>query len=149
MSGLSAAPTLLVINRQRAVSVNLADIELRGRLAIPLCLRSVGGGRVVLTDLPEVEVALVSDRVIARVHRHFLNVPGATDVITFEHGELVVSATTAERQARKLGEIVERELLRYIVHGLLHLNGHEDTEATDAARMWRAQEKILDEVWPR
>lgn len=108
----------------------------------------MGDGQAVLAGLPGVEIALVSDRVIAQVHRRFLDVPGATDVITFEHGELVVSATTAMRQARELGEIVERETLRYIVHGLLHLNGHEDAEATEAAEMWRAQEQIVDQIWP-
>ncbi len=102
-----------------------------------------------LTGLPEVEVALVSDRVIAQVHRRFLNIPGATDVITFAHGELVVSAATAARQARELGEIIEREVLRYIVHGLLHLNGHEDANPSAAAAMWRAQERIVEKVWPR
>ncbi len=141
-------PTLLISNRQRAVPLDLGAIERPARIAIPLCLRNVGGGLPVLASSPEVEVALVSDRVIAQVHRQFLNVPGATDVITFEHGELVVSATTARRQAQEIGEIVEREVMRYIVHGLLHLNGHEDADVVDAAAMWHAQEKILDEIWP-
>ena len=112
------------------------------------CLERPGQRQPVLAVLPEVEAVLVSDRVIARIHRRFMNIPGATDVITFEHGELVVSATTASRQARELGEAIERELLRYIVHGLLHLNGHEDAAAADAAKMWRAQEEILNGVWP-
>ncbi len=148
MSGADSTPTLLISNRQRAVPLEIAAIEGRARSALPLCLQDAGGGLAVLAGLPEVEIAFVSDRVIAQVHRRFLHVPGATDVITFEHGELVVSATTARRQARELGEIFEREVLRYIVHGMLHLNGHEDADKADAARMWRAQEKILGEVWP-
>ncbi len=63
-----------------------------------------GAARAVARKLDEVEVSVVSDRVIARVHRHFLEVPGATDVITFAHGEIVLSATTAARQARENGE---------------------------------------------
>ncbi len=141
-------PTLLINNRQRAVPLDLGAIERAAHRAVPLCLQSVGGESAGLTGLPEVEVVLVSDRVIARVHRQFLKVPGATDVITFEHGELVVSATTAKRQARELGEAVEREVLRYIVHGLLHLNGYEDADAMDAAAMWRIQEKVLAKIWP-
>ena len=95
-----------------------------------------------------VEVAVVSDRVIARVHRQFMGIPGATDVITFRHGEIVLSATTAARQARVHGETCDREAARYIVHGLLHLNGHEDAGTEDAAAMWRAQEEILRTCWP-
>ncbi len=141
-------PTLLIGNRQRTVPLDVAVIEHLAAKAVPLCLRSVGQGQAVLAGVPEVEIALVSDRVIAQVHRRFMNAPGATDVITFAHGELVVSAVTAAKQARELGEIVEREVLRYIVHGLLHLNGHEDADAADAAEMWRVQEMILAEVWP-
>ncbi len=143
-----SGPTLLISNRQRAVKLDLPAIQRRAEAALPACLQHPGDGHAALAGLAEVEIAVVSDRVIARVHRQFLNVPGATDVITFEHGELVVSATTAARQARELGEIVERELLRYVVHGLLHLNGHEDAEAAPAARMWRVQEQIVAEVSP-
>ena len=141
-------PTLLVRNRQRAVPLDLAVIERCAGAAVPLCARRSGGGQAVWAGLAEVEVALVSDRVIAQVHRRFLNVPGATDVITFEHGELVVSAATAARQARELGEVVEREVVRYVVHGLLHLNGHEDAEVAGAAEMWRVQEEVVAAVWP-
>lgn len=95
------------------------------------------------------EVSIVSDRAIAAVHRRFLKVRGATDVITFPHGEIVVSATTAARQAMEHGEAMGRELARYVVHGLLHLHGHLDAESKDAAAMWRAQEKVLDQLWPR
>ncbi len=101
-----------------------------------------------LERLPAVEVVIVSDRVIARVHRQFLGIPGATDVITFPHGEIVVSAVTAARQARQNMEKTDREIARYIVHGFLHLHGHEDADAAEAAAMWQAQERVLDELWP-
>ena len=94
-------------------------------------------------------MAVVSDRVIARVHQQFMDIAGATDVITFGHGEIVLSAATAARQARAHGETCDREVARYIVHGLLHLNGHEDAETADAAAMWRAQEEVLQACWPR
>ncbi len=77
-----------------------------------------------------------------------MNVPGATDVITFNHGEIVLSADTARRQALEHGETTDREIARYIVHGLLHLNGHEDADPDDAATMWRAQEHVLRLLWP-
>ena len=99
-------------------------------------------------NLAIVDVSVVSDRVITRVHRQFLDVPGATDVITFEHGEIVLSATTAARQALENGEECNREIARYIVHGLLHLNGYDDNEATAAAAMWKIQERVLQAVWP-
>ena len=142
-------PAILLVNRQRRV--RLAEwkrVKETAAAAVSLCGEFSGGSKARLTDLDEVEVAVVSDPVIADVHRRFMNIPGATDVITFAHGEIVVSADTAAREAEERGEALEREVLRYVVHGLLHLNGHEDAGADDAARMWQAQEEVLDGIWP-
>jgi probable rRNA maturation factor len=96
--------------------------------------------------LGELEVSIVSDRVIAEVHRRFMNIEGATDVITFEHGEIVISAATAERQGKEHEQRLEEELGLYIIHGILHLAGYEDVTDKDAAQMKKKQEEILDLV---
>src|SRR5256885_989768 len=80
-------------------------------------VRHSGDGRFDLTKLALVEVAIVSDTMIARVHRQFMGVPGATDVITFDHGEIVVSADTARAQAAEHGHGVVEELALCIIHG--------------------------------
>lgn len=90
---------------------------------------------------------LVSDRVIARIHQNFMNDPSPTDVITFHHGEVIVSLETAKRQAEEFGETYEREVARYMIHGLLHLAGWEDHDAEERQEMHRHQEAILAEVW--
>jgi probable rRNA maturation factor len=69
-------------------------------------------------------------------------VPGATDVITFEHGEIVVSADTAKRCAAEHGHGVTEELALYVIHGLLHLNGYDDIAPRDRAKMHRVQDRI-------
>ena len=118
---------------------------LRGfaRLALESCRDHSADGRSALRAIEKVEVAIVSDRVIAAVHERFMNIPGATDVITFEHGEIVASAQTAAAYARRYGRHVEQELALYIIHGLLHLNGYDDVKRSDAARMRRTQQRIL------
>lgn len=143
-----SVPRVSIWNRQRLIRLDLDGLEVLAGAAVPLCLDQAGGGCPVLHELEEVEVALVSDRVIAQVHRRFMNIPGATDVITFEHGEIVVSVTTAQREALARMEPVSREALRYIVHGLLHLNGHEDAQKEEAAAMWQAQEEVMMRLWP-
>ena len=135
--------TIHVHNRQRAVPVQLAWLRRLARVALEICAESSADGRFALRRLEEIEVAIVSDRVIARVHERFMNIPGATDVITFEHGEIVMSAQTAAAHARGYDHGVDLELALYIVHGLLHLNGYEDAVRSDAARMRRTQERIL------
>ena len=132
-----------VQNRQRAVAVDLPWLRRFAEAALEKCARQSGDGSFALAQLAEVEVAIVSDRVIARVHREFMGLPGATDVITFAHGEIVMSAPTAQSHAREYGHPTGHELALYTVHGLLHLNGYEDDTARAAARMHRTQDRVL------
>ena len=76
-----------------------------------------------------------------------MNIEGPTDVITFHHGEIVIGAQVAERQAAEYAEPLAREILRYMVHGLLHLAGHEDAQPEERAAMEAAQETIVARLW--
>lgn len=100
-----------------------------------------------LASLECVEVALVDDETSGRVHDQFMGIEGATDVITFEHGEIVIGVEVAKRQAVEYGEPELRELLRYLVHGLLHLAGHEDEKDGDRKVMEAAQERLVAALW--
>ncbi len=110
--------------------------------------RHFRGGHPPLAELETVEVALVNDEESDRVHRDFMGIEGATDVITFEHGEIVIGVEVAKRQAAEYGEPELRELCRYLVHGLLHLGGHEDESDEDRAAMEAVQEELVTELWP-
>jgi probable rRNA maturation factor len=81
---------------------------------------------------------------MAELHRRFFREPGPTDVITFQHGEIVVSTETARTQARRFGTSLEHELRLYVAHGLLHLRGFDDKTAAGAEEMKRIQEKLAD-----
>jgi probable rRNA maturation factor len=132
-----------ITNRQRSVRFNLGWLRDVGVAALGDCARVSGDGRFALRALDEVEVAVVSDAVIARVHRDFMDIPGVTDVITFDHGEIVVSAQTAARCAVEHGHSVDAELALYIVHGLLHLNGYDDM--TPEAR--KVMHAVQNRIW--
>ncbi|GAA5482530.1 rRNA maturation RNase YbeY [Haloferula sargassicola] len=105
------------------------------------------GGNPPLVALEEIDVALVDDPESDRVHRDFMGIEGATDVITFEHGEIVIGVEVAKRQAAEYGEPELRELLRYLVHGLLHLAGHEDEAEETRATMEKIQESLVIKLW--
>ena len=111
--------------------------------ALSECLKLQPRKSGVLKELAEIDVVLVSDKRIAQIHRQFMNEPGPTDVITFQHGEIVISVETAKRQARQYGATVEHELRLYVVHGLLHLQGFDDKTAAGAAEMKRVQEQLV------
>jgi probable rRNA maturation factor len=80
---------------------------------------------------------------MASLHQQFLNEPGPTDVITFQHGEIFISVPTARRQARQFGTSLVRELQLYIVHGLLHLHGFMDQTPRETRQMRAAEAAVL------
>ena len=98
-------------------------------------------------DLDDIEVTLVSDAIIADVHVRFMSIEGATDVITFDHGEIVISTETAAEQGRENGNSIEKETALYLVHGLLHLAGYADRAPQEFAEMARLQVGILERIW--
>ena len=135
-------PELVVLNRQRSVVLDLAALEARLLRALLLCAVHSADGVYALRSLEEVVVSLVSDRRIAQIHRDFMNIPGATDVITFEHGEIIISAQTAMRCAGEYGHSTLEEAALYAVHGMLHLNGFLDGTDDQRQVMHALQEGI-------
>lgn len=115
--------------------------------AARLALQHAAAPESPLSLLATLEVALVDDETSARVHQDFMDIEGPTDVITFHHGEIVIGTEVAARQAAEFGEPLAREILRYFVHGLLHLAGHEDAEPAERAAMESAQEAIVSTLW--
>jgi probable rRNA maturation factor len=136
-------PQIGVRNLQRKISLNAAGLEKFAAKALRCCLERHKRKETELSRLRSVFVWLVSDRRMSRLHRQFLGQRGATDVLTFQHGEIFISVATAKRHARAFGNSLTRELQLYIVHGLLHLNGFDDRTQPGARRMEKMQAKIL------
>ena len=80
---------------------------------------------------------------MAALHQKFCGTSGPTDVLTFQHGEIVISAETAARQARIFERSLTAEIQLYLLHGLLHLAGFDDVTAQQQKRMQRMQNKLL------
>ena len=134
---------VIVRNLQRSVPIKVAALQAFARRAMAACAALPGRRSF---PAGEVAVLIVSDRRMAAVHHQFMNIAGPTDVITFQHGEILISAQTAQRHARRFRNSLVRELQLYIVHGFLHLRGFDDTTATAARRMQSLQEKILRHI---
>jgi probable rRNA maturation factor len=119
-----------------------------GRAAWPQVQSAALPGLSVLDALEDIEVTLLTDAEIAQVHAEFLQDPTPTDVITFHHGEILISIDTAARQAVEHGQNqpVAHEIALYLIHGLLHLGGWDDHEPEAAAAMAAQQQAILDKL---
>jgi probable rRNA maturation factor len=140
---MKSRPHVLVHNLQRKIAVNVVDLERFARRATTLCLQLRREKKTDLETLGEISIMIVSDRRMASLHRRFMNEPGPTDVITFQHGEIFISADTAKRNARRFGDSLAHEFRLYVVHGLLHLHGFDDRDPAGARKMAGAQRKIL------
>lgn len=116
--------------------------------ALPAILAAPPGPEHLLSNLQLVEISIVDDHTIARIHGEYLDDPTATDVITFPHGdglgEIIVSADTAASYAASHELDASRELFRYIVHGLVHLHGYLDSTPELRAALFAIQEPIVE-----
>ena len=133
---------LLSDQSEREHPLDLAWLDRLGQCALPR-VAAVQREASVLTEIEEIEITLVDDPTIAQVHGEFMNLPDPTDVITFHHGEVLISIDTAERQAHEYARSWQHEVALYIVHGLLHLGGYLDKSPEDFEWMAATQERIL------
>ncbi len=134
---------IVVRNLQRRLPLALPWLRRFAAVALEEAGSHSGDGAFALPALDEVSVAIVSDRRIAQIHVDFMGIAGPTDVITFDHGDIVLSAETARTYAAEYGQSVDREVALYILHGLLHLNGFDDRTAGDRKRMHAVQARLF------
>ncbi|MEL7237457.1 MAG: rRNA maturation RNase YbeY [Planctomycetota bacterium] len=100
-----------------------------------------------------VEVQIIGDATMSRLHEQFLGIEGPTDVLTFEldydtggrvtESSIAVCLDEAARQAATRSHDTATELLLYAVHGLLHLVGYDDHDPDDYAAMHAKEDEIL------
>jgi probable rRNA maturation factor len=130
-----------LLNRQRARTIDLPALSRFAQRA----LEKVEA--IARTALPaEIVVVLLSDRRISAIHLRFMRIAGPTDVITFQHGEILISVETAHRQATRFGSELLEELCLYLLHGLLHLAGHDDATRSGSREMDRLQQRLMREI---
>jgi probable rRNA maturation factor len=134
-----------VVNRQRRVKVPVARL----RRVATTALRALGRPGM------DVHLTFVGDRAARRLNARYRGVPAPTDVLAFPLqapgpstllGEVIVSAETARRQARRLGVPTGLELGLLVVHGLLHLVGYDDRDPGEARLMHLRAREILRAV---
>jgi len=86
-----------------------------------------------------------------RIYRHKDYV---TDVLSFEEdrktteiGEIIVCVSQAKRQAQTFSHSLEKEILRLVLHGYLHLSGYDHVKNKEALVMEALEEKILQKYY--
>jgi probable rRNA maturation factor len=146
--------------------VGVADVQIvdaTGRLGVAEVAWLQGRAREALRYLGvggQVQVRILDEARMDEAHRRYSGVEGTTDVLTFdlrEHGpdgkgagpldtDMLVCLDEAERQGCAHGHEARRELLLYIVHGVLHCLGHDDRDPASSARMHQREDEILTAI---
>lgn len=142
---------IVVSNRQRARKLDLPWLE---KVAAAILAKTK-------VKQAEVGIVLVGGKEMAKLNDTFLGHEGSTDVITFDysepgrpavtaaaaiHGEIFVCVAEAERQAKLFGTNWRSELVRYVVHGVLHLMGHDDLQPVARNKMKRVEGRLVREL---
>jgi probable rRNA maturation factor len=100
----------------------------------------------------EISLAFVDNATIHTLNKRYLDHDEPTDVLSFPlsepnakrlAGELVIGAEVALAQAQERGHDVQAELALYVIHGMLHLCGHDDKSDTTAQEMRQRERHYL------
>ncbi len=137
-------------NLQKKIKINNSLI----RKAILHTLKSEGQPQDT-----HVSVAIVADSKIKQMNATYRKKDSVTDILAFPMqekefpqickgvlGEIVISAESAEIQAKNMNILFDEEMIRLSVHGTLHLLSYTDTSIRDARKMITRQEQLVKEL---
>jgi len=106
----------------------------------------------------DMTIVLTDDAQLHELNREYLGVDAPTDVLSFPAaetdpetgaqylGDIVISIPRAMLQAQAGGHPLEAEVQLLVVHGTLHLLGHDHAEAEEKTRMWQAQAEVMSRL---
>lgn len=112
----------------------------------------------------DLSVVLADDATIHTLNLKWRGKDKETDVLSFSQregdafpapsqapmlGDVVISMDTAQRQAQKIGHSLEDEVARLLVHGVLHLLGHDHVQGGAQSRKMKAEEARILEILKR
>ena len=106
----------------------------------------------------DLSIILTNDTRLHELNLNYLGIDAPTDVLSFPAsetdpesgarylGDILISIPRAQAQAEAVGHALEAEVQLLVVHGVLHLLGHDHAEPDEKARMWKAQAEILKKL---
>jgi rRNA maturation RNase YbeY len=141
---------LIVRNRQRARPLNTKFLR---KVLRALLIHELS------RDEFEIGVSIIGEEAMTRMNQGYLRHKGSTDVITFDYtdasrpkclaGEIFVCLDEALAQAPRFRVTWQNELVRYIVHGILHLCGYDDKTVAERKKMKREENRLMSRLAAR
>jgi probable rRNA maturation factor len=136
-----------MINLETALDISF-DLALLEQAALAALAHQSADG--------DLTIVLTDEEQLHHLNRDYLGVDAPTDVLSFPAsetdpetgrrylGDILLSMPRAEAQALAAGHPVVDEARLLIIHGVLHLLGHDHAEADEKAKMWKAQADVLE-----
>lgn len=140
---------MLEIAEGYQLSVNLHSLEEAAKTA----LRQQAAPAE--TDLT---IVITDDEQLRELNRQYRHIDAPTDVLSFPAdfidpdnelpylGDILISYERANTQASAAGHSAEAELQLLVVHGVLHLLGHDHADPEEKTQMWSDQSEILRQL---
>ena len=105
------------------------------------------------TDAYDLNILFVNETRMAKINLEHLRHEGATDIITFDyttptllHGDLIICPPVASENAARYRVSLGHEIVRNIIHGVLHLLGYADSKSIVRKKMKRAENRLLQKL---
>jgi rRNA maturation RNase YbeY len=103
-------------------------------------------------ELAALQLNFISSDYIHKINKKYLQHDYSTDIITFNYtenkllldGELYISIQDTEKNAKKYGISLEQELLRLVIHGVLHLLGYDDMSKDNKIVMKKIENRLVN-----
>ncbi|MBM3124836.1 MAG: rRNA maturation RNase YbeY [Chloroflexi bacterium] len=106
----------------------------------------------------DLTIVLSDDARLREMNREYLGIDAPTDVLSFPAsdadpetgrrylGDILISIPRAAAGAEAAGHSLEAEVQLLVVHGVLHLLGHDHAGTEEKARMWAVQAEVLKQL---
>jgi probable rRNA maturation factor len=130
-----------------------ASLEALSQLAEAAILAAIGESGVSLAANAEISVVLCDDDFIRNLNRKWRGIDKPANVLSFPArgdaasapllGDIVIAFETASREASEAGRSLHDHVAHLLVHGFLHLIGHDHIGAAQAATMEALERAIL------
>ena len=131
------------------------DLQIGSRVARPPTPTQVRRwARAALKRSGEITIRIVGAAEARRLNRRYRGENHATNVLSFPYslsrgavqGDIVLCAPVVAREARAQGKTLEAHFAHLVVHGLLHLQGHDHVRRRDAERMEALEKRLLTKL---